>query len=160
MHFTREKGFGILIMELKDLYREIVNDHNINPMYKYEMEDPDIVLRGVNPSCGDDINLMLKVKDDVITEASYMGCGCAISQASVDMMIDNVTGLSRDDALARIEIFLGMIEGTVTDEKELKELDEAMYLSAISHMPARVKCAVLGWRTLKKILTENTIGNS
>ena len=54
-------------MELKDLYREIVNDHNINPLHKYEMEDPDIVLRGVNPSCGDDIILMLKVKDGIIT---------------------------------------------------------------------------------------------
>ena len=142
-------------MELKDLYREIVNDHNINPLHKFEMEDPDLVLRGVNPSCGDDISLMLRVKDGVITDASYTGCGCAISQASVDMMIDNVIGLTRDEALLRIEIFLGMIEGTVTDEKKLEELDEAMYLSAISHMPARVKCAVLGWRTLKKILIEN-----
>ena len=145
-------------MELKDLYREIVNDHNINPLHKYEMEDPDIVLRGVNPSCGDDISLMLKVKDGIITDASYTGCGCAISQASVDMMIDNVIGLTRDEALSRIEIFLGMIDGSVTDEKQLEELDEAMYLSAVSHMPARVKCAVLGWRTLKKILTENAEG--
>ena len=143
-------------MELKDLYREIVNDHNINPLHKFEMEDPDLVLRGVNPSCGDDISLMLRIKDDVITDASYTGCGCAISQASVDMMIDNVIGLTRDEAPLRIEIFLGMIEGTITDEKKLEELDEAMYLSAISHMPARVKCAVLGWRTLKKILIENT----
>ncbi len=142
-------------MELKDLYREIVNDHNINPLHKFEMEDPDLVLRGVNPSCGDDISLMLRIKDGVITDASYTGCGCAISQASVDMMIDNVIGLTRDEALLRIEIFLGMIEGTITDEKKLEELDEAMYLSAISHMPARVKCAVLGWRTLKKILIEN-----
>ena len=145
-------------MELKDLYREIVNDHNINPLHKFEMEDPDLVLRGVNPSCGDDISLMLRIKDGVITDASYTGCGCAISQASVDMMIDNVIGLTRDEALLRIEILLGMIEGTVTDEKKLEELDEAMYLSAISHMPARVKCAVLGWRTLKKILIENTAG--
>lgn len=143
-------------MELKDLYREIVNDHNINPLHKFEMEDPDLVLRGVNPSCGDDISLMLRIKDGVITDASYTGCGCAISQASVDMMIDNVIGLTKDEALLRIEIFLGMIEGTITDEKKLEELDEAMYLSAISHMPARVKCAVLGWRTLKKILIENT----
>ncbi|MCR4704187.1 MAG: SUF system NifU family Fe-S cluster assembly protein [Saccharofermentans sp.] len=144
-------------MELKDLYREIVNDHNINPMHKFEMEDPDIVLRGVNPSCGDDISLMLRVKDGVIMDASYTGCGCAISQASVDMMIDNVIGLTKEEALYRIELFLGMIEGTVTDEKKLEALDEAMYLSAISHMPARVKCAVLGWRTLKKILTESDV---
>ncbi len=145
-------------MELKDLYREIVNDHNINPVHKYEMDMPDIILRGVNPSCGDDINLMVKIKDGIITEASYMGCGCAISQASVDMMIDNVIGLTKTEALARADIFLGMIEGKITDDKELEVLDDAMYLKEISHMPARVKCAVLGWRTLKKILTEDIPG--
>ncbi len=145
-------------MELKDLYREIVNDHNINPVHKYEMVMPDIVLRGVNPSCGDDINLMVKINGGIITEASYMGCGCAISQASVDMMIDNVIGLTKAEALARADIFLGMIEGKITDDKELEVLDDAMYLKEISHMPARVKCAVLGWRTLKKIITEDVPG--
>ena len=139
-------------MELKDLYREIVNDHNLNPIHKCELSSPDCVLRGVNPSCGDDINLMLKIKDGVITDGSYTGCGCAISQASVDMMLDNVIGLSTEEARSRIDLFMGMIEGKIDDEKSLEPLDDAIYFKDISHMPARVKCALLGWRTLKEIL--------
>lgn len=139
-------------MELKDLYREIVNDHNINPVHKYELKDPDLVLRGVNPACGDDITLMLKVRDGIITDGSYTGCGCAISQASADMMLDNVIGLDSNTAVKRADKFMGMIDQKITDEKDLEELDEAMYLRDVSHMPARVKCAVLGWRTLREIL--------
>ena len=141
-------------MELKDLYREIVNDHNINPAHKHELTDPDIVLRGVNPSCGDDISLMLKMNGDVITEGSYTGCGCAISQASVDMMLDNVIGLDKETAVKRADKFIGMINGQITEDSELEELDEAKYLRDVSHMPARVKCAILGWRTLKEILSK------
>ena len=139
-------------MDLKNLYREIVNDHNLHPAHKYEMESPDIVLRGVNPTCGDDITLMLKIKDNTITEGSFTGSGCAISTASVDMMLDNVIGLKADQARSRIGKFFGMIDGTITDSVELEELEDAAYLKDISHMPARVKCALLGWSTLKEIL--------
>ena len=139
-------------MDLKDLYREIVNDHNINPGHKFAMKDPDLSLRGVNPSCGDDISLMLKIRDNVITEGSYSGCGCAISQASVDMMLDCIEGDTTEEALRKADIFTGMIDGRITDEKELEELSESMYLKDVSHMPARVKCAMLGWRTLKEML--------
>lgn len=139
-------------MDLKDLYREIVNDHNINPGHKFAMKDPDLSLRGVNPSCGDDISLMLKIRDNVITEGSYSGCGCAISQASVDMMLDCIEGDTAEEALRKADIFTGMIDGRITDEKELEELSESMYLKDVSHMPARVKCAMLGWRTLKEML--------
>lgn len=141
-------------MELKELYREVVNDHNLNPAHKFEIPAPDRILRGVNPSCGDDINLMINIKDGIITDGSYTGCGCAISQASVDMMLDTVIGLDSKTALARIDLFMQMIEGKVSDEKELEVLDESMYLKDIAHMPARVKCAVLGWRTLKQILEQ------
>ena len=143
-------------MELKELYREVVNDHNLNPLHKLELSNPDCVLRGVNPSCGDDINLMIKMKNNVITDGSYTGCGCAISQASVDMMLDNVIGLSAEEALSRIELFMEMIDGKISDEKELEVLDEAVYLKDVAHMPARVKCAVLGWRTLKQLLEQQT----
>ena len=141
-------------MELKDLYREIVNDHNINPAHKHELENPDLVLRGINPSYGDDISLMLKIRDGIITEGAYTGCGCAISQASVDMMLDNIIGTDKDTAIRRSDKFMGMIDGKITDDRDLEELDEAMYLRDVSHMPARVKCAVLGWRTLKEMLQD------
>jgi nitrogen fixation NifU-like protein len=140
-------------MELKDLYREIVNEHNLRPSHKGQMADPDLVLRGVNPSCGDDITLQLKLSDEgVIEDAMFSGSGCAISQASVDMMADQIIGKTKEEAIKSSDLFMGMIKGEVTDEEQLEELDEAAALQDVSHMPARVKCAVLGWRTMKEIL--------
>ena len=139
-------------MDLKNLYREIVNEHNLNPVHRGELEDANLVLRGVNPSCGDDITLMLKVSDNVISDGAFTGEGCAISQASVDMMLDQIIGLSVADAVSRSDLFHGMIRGKILDEEALETLDEAASLQDISHMPARVKCAMLGWRTMKEIL--------
>lgn len=136
-------------MEIKDLYREIVNEHNLYPSHKKDLEGATIVLNGVNPSCGDDINLQMKVEDGTITDAAFNGSGCAISQASADMMIDLVIGRSVDDALRLAEQFMGMIKGTATRD-EIEELEEAAALEDISHMPARVKCATLAWRTMKE----------
>lgn len=139
-------------MDLKNLYREIVNEHNLNPVHRGELSDANLVLRGVNPSCGDDITLMLKVENGTIMEGSFIGEGCAISQASVDMMLDQITGLTVEEAVSRSELFHGMIRGEVTDDAALETLDEAASLQDISHMPARVKCAMLGWRTMKELL--------
>lgn len=142
-------------MELKDLYREIVNEHNLRPEHKGEMADPSLVLRGVNPSCGDDITLQLKLDDNgVIIGGMFSGSGCAISQASVDMMLDNIIGLTTEEAMKRSDLFMGMIKGEVKDDDDLEILDDSAALKDISHMPARVKCAVLGWRTMKEILAD------
>ena len=138
-------------MELRSIYNEILTEHNMHPNNKQEIEHPTIELRGVNPSCGDDITLKLQLENDVVVDGGYTGTGCAISQASVDMMLDLVVGKTREEALRLAEIFLRMIKGEASEE-ELSELDEASVLRDISHMPARVKCAVLGWRTLKEIL--------
>ena len=138
-------------MDTKELYREILNEHNINPLHKKEMENPTMSLNGVNPSCGDDITLNLKIEGDVVTDASFTGSGCAISQASCDMMADVIIGKSKETALKLAEIFDRMIKGQVSEE-ELEDLDEAASLQDISHMPARVKCAMLGWRTMKEML--------
>lgn len=136
-------------MDTKELYREILNEHNINPNHKEEMKDSTISLNGVNPSCGDNITLNLKVENGIITNGSFTGSGCAISQASVDMMLDLVIGKQKDEALKLAENFMGMIKGIAT-ENQIEELDEAACLQDISKMPARVKCAVLGWRTMKE----------
>ena len=139
-------------MDLKGLYREIVNEHNLRPVHKGEMENTDLVLRGVNPSCGDDITLSLKIVDGKIEDAMYEGSGCAISQASVDMMADQIIGRTKEDAIKLAGTFMGMIKGEVTDEASLEELDEAAALQDVAHMPARVKCAVLGWHTMQEML--------
>ncbi|MBP5165185.1 MAG: SUF system NifU family Fe-S cluster assembly protein [Lachnospiraceae bacterium] len=139
---------------MNTFYNEILTEHNVNPTHKHEIEDPDLTLEGVNPSCGDDIILSFKVQDGVITDGAFSGDGCAISQASCDMMLDLVIGKSVDEAKRLSEIFLRMIKGEVTDE-EKEELEEAGILSDISHMPARVKCAVLGWHTMEEMLSES-----
>ena len=143
-------------MDTKELYREILNEHNINPTHKKDIDKPSFCLEGVNPSCGDQITLQLKLGDDgKIIDAGFTGSGCAISQASVDMMADVVIGKTKEEALALADIFDRMIKGTVTDE-ELEQLDEAASLQDVSHMPARVKCAMLGWRTMKEMFENNT----
>ncbi len=139
-------------MDLKSLYREIVNEHNLSPTHKKEIENPDLVLRGVNPSCGDDITLLLKLDGDIVSDGSFTGVGCAISQASADMMLDQIIGLTKEEALKRAELFHRMVTGEVKDEESLELLDEAASLSDIAHMPARVKCAMLGWRTMKELI--------
>ena len=138
-------------MDLKQMYREIVNEHNLHPTHKHDTDNPTVVLRGVNPSCGDDIFLQLKIEDGVITDGSYVGSGCAISQASADMMLDLIIGQSEDEAKKTADVFLRMIKGDATEE-EIESLDEAAALENVSKMPARVKCAQLGWRTLNEAI--------
>ena len=134
-------------------YNEVLTDHNINPTHKHALPDANFKLQGVNPSCGDDITLNLKVEDGIIVDGSYEGVGCAISQASADMMLDLVIGKTKEEALKLSDTFMRMIKSSVTED-ELDSLEEASILQDISHMPARVKCAVLGWRTLDEILNK------
>lgn len=134
-------------------YNEILTDHNMNPIHKHALPDANMSLEGVNPSCGDDIVLSLKVEDGKILDGAYEGSGCAISQASADMMLDLIIGKSVEEAKRLSEIFLRMIKGKVTDA-EREELEEAGILQDVSHMPARVKCAVLGWHTMDQMLED------
>ena len=138
-------------MPSNTFYNEILMDHNLHPGHKHDLPDANLVLEGVNPSCGDDIWLKLKVEDGRITDGAFVGDGCAISQASADMMLDLIIGKSEEEAMKLAEIFLRMIKGEVTGE-EMDQLEEASVLKDISHMPARVKCAVLGWHTMEEML--------
>lgn len=139
----------------RSFYNEILTDHNLHPMHKHELADANMQLEGVNPSCGDDIVLNLKVEDGKIVDGSFTGDGCAISQASADIMLDLIIGREVEEAERLKESFLHMIKGEATDE-EMELLEEAGALADISHMPARVKCAVLGWHTLENMLDGRT----
>lgn len=138
-------------MTSRSFYNEVLTEHNIRPEFKRDLPDADIVLEGVNPSCGDDIWLKLKLDGDVIADGAFVGDGCAISQASADIMLGMVIGKTKDEALRLGKLFMKMIQGEATEE-EIDSLEEASALKDISHMPARVKCAVLGWRTLKEAI--------
>ncbi len=142
-------------MENRPFYNEVLTEHNIHPTHKIKLMKPASELRGVNPSCGDDITLQLCVSEDgIIEDGGFTGDGCAISQASADMMLDLVIGRSKEEALKLKDTFLRMIKEKISDE-ELDTLEEAQSLQDISHMPSRVKCAVLGWHTLEEILSGN-----
>ena len=139
-------------MGLESIYGEILNEHNLRPSHRGSIADATIRLEGKNPACGDDIFLELKVGEDgTIEDGAFNGSGCAISQASVDIMLDLIIGESRERALELCEKFMGMIHGKA-DEDNLEDLDEASALKDISHMPARVKCAVLGWHTMEEMI--------
>ncbi len=127
-------------------------EHNSHPDYKYQMDNATHTHDGINPSCGDELTLSLRVENGVIEEAAFTGHGCAISQASADIMADLITGETVEEAKRLSELFLAMIRGEELSSEDYEGLDEAAQLKDISHMPARVKCAELAWRTLDGML--------
>lgn len=137
-----------------NIYTAALMEHNAHPDYKYEMEDATHTHDGINPSCGDELTLSLRVSDGVIQEAAFTGHGCAVSQASADMMADLITDETVEEARRLTGVFLGMIQGETLSDEDREDLDEAAELESISRMPARVKCAELAWRTLEDVLKE------
>lgn len=137
-----------------NLYNEILTQHNMYPANKYELENADYRQHGINPTCGDEITLSLKLNGDIIEEATFTGIGCAVSQASTDIMIDLMLDNTVDQAKELCRLFIGMIQGTITDEQELAPLDEALTFKNIARMPARVKCATLSWHTMETLLNK------
>ena len=137
---------------LGDLYTEVIGEHSRSPENKGELAAATVRERGHNPSCGDEITLELQIEDGIIKDAAFTGVGCAISQASTDIMIDLMRGKTVEEAQRLAQLFTSMIKREVTDDAALEELDEAIALKNISNMPARVKCAVLAWHTLEDVL--------
>lgn len=139
-------------MELKQLYTDLILEYNKDRTNKRKIADPTVHEHGHNPSCGDDIDIEVKIENGVIKDLAYTGSGCAISQASTAMMAELLQGQTVEEALRLCRLFLDMIRGKVTDESRLEELEAAITLKDISKMPVRVKCATLGWHTLEMAL--------
>ena len=140
-------------MAVTDLYNAAFMDHVSHPDYKYQMEDADCSHEGVNPSCGDELTFSVRFADDgTIEEAAFTGHGCAISQASADIMSDLMIGKAPEEARELCALFMRMLRGEETDEATLGALEDGVLLRDIAHMPARVKCAELAWRTLDEML--------
>ena len=134
-----------------NVYTAALMEHNAHPDYKYDLEDFTLEHEGINPSCGDEMVLKLRLSDDgkAIEEAAFTGSGCAVSQASADIMAELITGETVEEAKRLGELFVRMIQGEELTDDERDDLDEAYELQSISRMPARVKCAELAWRTLE-----------
>ena len=142
-------------MGIEDIYTELIAEESRSTEHRRHLDAPTAVLKGRNPSCGDEIALELRVRDGVVEEAAFTGVGCAISQASTSLMIGLVKGQPTKKAKALAATFLRMIKGEISeDDPAIEALGDAAALQGVSQLPARVKCAVLSWRTLAEALAE------
>ncbi|MGF7143007.1 nitrogen fixation NifU-like protein [Anaerotaenia torta] len=146
-------------MNLNELYSQVIKDHNLSHHNKHPLEGASVAMPGKNPSCGDEIQLFLKLEDGVIRDASYTGIGCAISQASVSIMIDLVRDKTLREAKDLCRLFLDMIRSVPLSGEDMERLDEAAALMGVSAMPARVKCATMPWHTLNAALAACETGH-
>ena len=137
-------------MELNDLYRDVILDHNRRPRNFGILESADASVEGFNPMCGDHLTLRLKLDDDTISDIRFEGQGCAISTASASLMTEAVKGKRREEALELFE----RVHQLLTDDAapEPSELGKLAALSGVREYPARVKCASLCWHTLASAL--------
>ncbi|KAF3977296.1 MAG: SUF system NifU family Fe-S cluster assembly protein [Methylococcales symbiont of Iophon sp. n. MRB-2018] len=137
--------------DLRDLYQEVIFDHNRNPRNFRVMENPDREVEGFNPLCGDRLTLFLKIQNNAISDASFQGSGCAISTASVSLMTEIVKGKTKNEAEELFQQFHAMTTGK-DDQIDLKAIGKLAVLAGVREYPARVKCATLAWHTLDAAL--------
>src|SRR5579871_4042833 len=136
-------------MELNDLYRDVILDHNRHPRNFGGLEPADASVEGFNPMCGDRLTLRLRMSDDTISDIRFEGQGCAISTASASLMTEAVKGKTRGEALKLFE----RVHHLLTDDAAPNdELGKLAALSGVREFPARVKCASLCWHTLSSAL--------
>jgi nitrogen fixation NifU-like protein len=137
-------------MATEDLSREIILDHYQNPRNHGRLTDPTVANRGHNPLCGDEVELSLHITDDHIDAIAFAGRGCSISQASASMMTDTVKGHALDDVREAVQRFTQSMANRQAAPAELQ--DELDALQGVKRYPARVKCALLPWTTLRESL--------
>ncbi len=137
--------------DLRDLYQEVIFDHNRNPRNVHVMEGADRKVEGFNPLCGDRLTLFLKMDGDKIIDASFQGSGCAISTASVSLMTEIIKGKTEAEAEELFKQFHEMTTGK-EEEINLEVIGKLAVLAGVREYPARVKCATLAWHTLDAAL--------
>ena len=140
-----------MTMELRELYQEIIMDHNKNPRNHRVMVNPSCEAKGFNPLCGDKLTVYLQLKNNQISDISFIGCGCAISQASASLMTDAVMNKTIPEAH---ELFYRFHKMVTCDTHQETQLDKLTVLAGVRLFPARVKCATLAWHTLECALKQ------
>lgn len=140
-------------MELNALYQEVILDHYKRPHHK-GLVSGDIQVHHINPSCGDDVTLSLKIDHQKVGEISWDGVGCSISQASVSIMSDLLIGKSISEADSILESFVSMMQSKGADQGDEEVLEDGVALAGVSKYPARIKCALLGWMAYKDAVTQ------
>lgn len=136
--------------ELDELYRELILDHYRNPRNREPLESPAVVAEGYNPLCGDEVELRLNIEGDVISDVSFTGRGCSISQASGSMMTEAIKGKTVAQARALAALFTRMMtDPEFVPEEDVGDLEA---LQGVAKYPVRVKCATLAWHALQDAL--------
>ena len=143
-------------MNLESMYQEIILDHYRNPHHKGLRDPFDAEVHHVNPTCGDEVTLRVKVENGTVVDVSYEGQGCSISQASTSVMTDLVIGGTVDDGLAKQAEFLALMQSKGEGEPDEDVLEDAVAFAGVSKYPARVKCALLGWMAWKDATAQVT----
>lgn len=141
--------------ELRDLYQEVILDHNKRPRNYGEMASASHTSQGHNPLCGDRLTLFLKLADQKIADVSFVGSGCAISKASASLMTDAIRGRSVEEAGALFERVQQMVTAPLDAQVDEEALGKLAVLSGVREFPARVKCASLAWHTLRAALDQS-----
>ena len=140
-------------MELNSLYQEVILDHYKHPHHK-GLKAADIQVHHINPSCGDEITLSLKMNGDKVEEITWDGQGCSISQASVSILSDLIIGKDSASANQIFDAFVSMMQSKGQDVGDENLLEDGVALSGVSKYPARIKCALLGWMAYKDAATQ------
>ncbi len=144
-------------LSMDSMYQQIILDHYKNPQHRGEIAPFDAEVHHVNPTCGDEVTLRIRLDADTVAELGWVGEGCSISQASTSVMSDLVVGASVADALRLQEKFLELMQSqgqSPLTPEEADQLDDAVAFEGVSKYPARVKCALLGWMAMKSAIAE------
>lgn len=147
-------------MGLEELYREVILDHYRNPRNRGHLAEPDAKAQGVNPLCGDEINVEVRFDGDKVAEIAVEGQGCSISQSSASMMTEAVKGKTRADIEGIVKRFRTMMSLDDSEDPGLDPerpgavLGDLEALQGVRQYPVRIKCASLGWNTLMEAFEE------
>jgi nitrogen fixation NifU-like protein len=142
-----------LMDDLRELYQQVILDHNKKPRNFYKLEGANRVVEGHNPLCGDHYFIYLKLEGDKVSDISFEGAGCAISKASASMMSSVVKGKTKAEVETLFKRFHEVVTGTINSANHLEELGKLAAFAGVSEFPMRVKCATLAWHTMQAALS-------
>ncbi len=147
-------------MQLDSLYQEVILDHYRHPHGKGLREPYDAEVHHVNPTCGDEITLRVRLQGDTVGDVSYDAVGCSISQASVSVLTDLLIGASVVDAMELHEEFRALMQGRGRVAPDEDRLEDGVAFAGVARFPGRVKCALLGWMAWKDATARAVAGES
>lgn len=138
--------------EIRELYQQVILDHNKSPRNFKKLENANHFAEGYNPLCGDHIDIFIYTEDNVIKDVSFQGSGCAISKSSASLMTTMVKGKTIAEAEEIFSKFQDLVTGKLNSEEKIEELGKLAIFQGVREFPARVKCASLAWHTLNSAL--------